>query len=510
VSRRRQGQSRNRKPDRAANPGPRGKAAHNEHADRTDPASPSVSATSSSSSSPDASGQDISKELEEKIDLFGEGSENRQFVIKRDVRKRLDRYLQERLKGISRSRVQQLIELGGVKLNGKVPKSSATVIAGDVIDIVLPAPAVRTIVPEEIPLHILYEDANYIVINKQAGLIVHPARSHLYGTLIHGLAYHFKKQQEEAGGKWQTWKTRGFSQGDDDRKVDTKNKTANPKSKNAAVAPESAKAPNDEDAEPEIDLGPDGEDDFSVEGLSTVGVEACRPGIVHRLDRFTTGVMVVAKSDEAHWGIAKQFEQRKTKKAYMAIVHGNFDTEGGVIDEPIGKHPTIREAYAIRRDRYGKESVTLYRVREQYEGYSLVELELKTGRTHQIRVHMTYIGHPLVGDLVYGGEAIGQKEIEDPPTPAGARRLMTFARTKEEGLREMSIATERDDVLLKTPGLHATLLGFHDPVRDKPVEFTAPLHEPMLTVIKALRQRPVDKPCAKSGYFVDLTAAAPK
>ena len=342
------------------------------------------------------------------------------------------------------------------------------------------------------------------------------------------MACEWREGSEEAGGKWQTWKTTGFSEGDDvkkndDKKVGAKKAAAKVEAKKvdekkneriAATVEADLKKTEEEvvnpDAEPVIDLGGGDEEDFSVEGLSDVGVKECRPGIVHRLDRFTTGVMVVAKSDQAHWGIAKQFEQRKTRKAYMAVVHGNFDHEGGVIDEPIGKHPTIREAYAIRRDRYGKDSVTLYRVREQYEGYSLVELELKTGRTHQIRVHMTYIGHPLVGDLVYGGEAVGPTELNEVPAPAGARRFMTFARTKEEGLRAMAVATERGDVLMKTPALHATLLGFEDPVREKPVEFTAPLHEPMLTLVKELRERRIDGPCAGSGYFVDLSVAAPQ
>src|SRR5690606_595357 len=165
-------------------------------------------------------------------------------------------------------------------------------------------------------------------------------------------------------------------------------------------------------------------------GLSGVGSGELRPGVIHRLDKHTTGVIVVAKDDEDHWKIARQFEDRKTLKAYMAVVHGNFDTEGGVVDAPIGKHPTIREAMAVRHDSVGKPSVTLYRVREQYEGYSRVELQLRTGRTHQIRVHMSYLGHPLVGDILYGGEVVGPAEIAEPPIAAGSRNFVNFARPK--------------------------------------------------------------------------------
>lgn len=422
-------------------------------------------------------------------DIFADGAETRRFEIKRDVGKRLDVYLQQRLRGISRSRVQKLIDLGGVTLNGQAPKASTTVNAGDVIEVILPAPAIRIIEPQPIPLHILHEDDHYIVINKQAGLIVHPARSHLRGTLINALAHHFKQQREAAGGQWTEWKTRGFRKQDD-----------TPGSSPSKAGPQRSEGADQEE--------PD--EDFTVEGLSSVGAQACRPGIIHRLDRYTTGVMVVAKSDEAHWAIARQFERRETKKAYLALVHGNFEEEGGVIDEPVGKHPTIREAYAIRRDRYGKESVTLYRVRQQYEGYSLVELELKTGRTHQIRVHMTFIGHPLVGDIVYGGEPVGPAELTNPPHPPGARRYMTFARTKEEGLRLEADAAQRNDILLATPALHAALLAFHDPIQDKPVQFTAPLHEPMLSIVKKLREKRIDAPCVKAGYFVNLDEAVPE
>ena len=397
-----------------------------------------------------------------------QGPEHRQFTVTRDPDKRLDVYLQQRLKGISRSRIQKLIDLGGVTVNGQTPKHSTPIHQGDRIDVILPPRAVRTILPEPIPIDAVYEDDSFIIINKQANLIVHPARSHLSGTLLNGLAHRFKQAQERAGKTFQPRATRGFS------KQDRKSPTTG-----------------------------------QVDGLSAVGAQEFRPGIVHRLDKNTTGVLVVAKSDEAHWAIAKQFEARQTLKAYLALVHGNIDTIGGVIEQPLGKHPTIREAMAVRHDSSAKHAVTLFRVREQYRGYSLVELELKTGRTHQIRVHLSYIGHPIVGDILYGGEPIGTPELDTPPTPAGARRDLTFARDKDQGLQIETQAAQRDDLIIAHPALHATLLQFTHPATQKTVTFTAPLHEPMRSLVRELRHRPTDGPTASDGYWVDLNTAVP-
>lgn len=394
-----------------------------------------------------------------------DGPEHRRFVIRRDTQKRLDVYLQQRLKGISRSRIQKLIDLGGVTVNSRPPKASTVIHAGDQVDVILPPRAVRVIRPEPIPVSVIYEDDWFIVINKQAGLIVHPARSHLSGTLLNGLAHRFQQQQEQAGKTATLRMTKGF---------------------------------NAYDREPA---------EGTIAGLSRVGAAEFRPGIIHRLDKNTTGVLVVAKNDQGHWAIARQFEARTTLKAYLAVVHGNPDAVGGVIDHPIGKHPTIREAQAIRHDTTGKAAVTLYRVREQYAGYSLVELELKTGRTHQIRVHMSYIGHPIVGDVLYGGEPIGKHELDHPPVAAGSRKYLTFARDKEDGQKIEQQAAARDDLILAHPALHATLLQFNHPHTAKPVTFTAPLHEPMTGLVRELRRRKTPGPVAKNGYWVELEKA---
>ena len=240
------------------------------------------------------------------------GGQTAKIRVRRDVDARLDLYLQKRLKRVSRSKVQKLIAQGGVLVNGRAAKPSTAIQRGDVLDVTLPPAAVRHIEPEPIPLEVLYEDESYLVINKQAGLIVHPARNNLSGTMVNALAHRFRQHQEQTGHAYAPRQTRGF------RATDQKKQASHP-------APGHPGRPGD------------------VAGLSRVGAKEFRPGIVHRLDRYTTGVIVVAKTDTAHWAIARQFEKRSTLKAYLAIVHGNMDAPGGVIDHPIGKHPTIRE-----------------------------------------------------------------------------------------------------------------------------------------------------------------------
>lgn len=466
---------------------------------------------------------------DEDDELFGEGAQQRQFLIKRNVRRRVDVYLLDRLKGISRNRIQKLIALGGVKVNEKTPKASTVILKGDVIDVILPAPAIRTIEPEDIPLHVLYEDEHFIVVNKQAGLIVHPARSHKAGTLLNALAHHFMQQRVAIGQAFRSHSSRGFrepTRGSGAPEWDRKN-AGKLKRDAAKAAKESADVDvNADDVVSEEILDPKaitpgtlssaspGSKEYdgppvTIDGLSEVGAAECRPGIIHRLDRYTTGVMVVAKNDESHWGIASQFEDRTTTKAYLALVHGNFDNPAFVIDEPLGKHPTIREAYAVRRDALSKASVTICRVREQYQGYSLVELELKTGRTHQIRVHMGYMGHPIMGDIIYGGEPIGEAELITPPQPAGGRKLQTYARSREDGQRMEAKAAARADIILYTPALHAGLLSFVHPSTRQVVRFTAPLHQPMRDLVQRLRSMPHPGPLATAGTMIDLAAAIP-
>ena len=408
-----------------------------------------------------------------------EGPRHVRFVLAREPQARLDKHLQQRLKGVSRNQIQKLIELGGVTVNDKPVKPSHTLRKGDTIDVFLPPAPPRDLRPEPIPLHILYEDDDLIIINKQAGLIVHPARSNLSGTLLNGLAWHFL---QGSGGRSQ------------------EAEVSNPIPDTPHPIPDLRSPPPHPRPIP------------PVPGLSRVGLDDARPGVVHRLDKNTTGVMVVAKRDTTHWLIAKQFEDRRTLKAYLALVHGTPDppdATGGVIDEPIGKHPTIREAMCVRHDSTARPSVTLWRVRRRYRGYTLVELELKTGRTHQIRVHLSYIGCPIVGDLTYGGEAVGPAELANPQPPIHHRRYTAFARTKDEGLAAEQAAAAKPDTLLATPALHAGLLAFTHPVTQQPVRFTAPVHRPMLDVLRGLEPHRIDGPCATEGFHIDLAQALP-
>ena len=299
---------------------------------------------------------------------------------------RLDKYLTGRFNQFSRSRLQKLIKEQGVNVNGKSAKPSHKLNAKDEIDLILPPRDIRELIPEDIPINVIYEDEEIIVINKQANLIVHPARSHTHGTLVNGLV-HYANQ------------------------------------------------------------------------LSTVNADF-RPGIVHRLDKNTTGVMVVAKTDFAHWKVSRQFAERTTKKTYLAIVHGVPELSADCINQPLGTHSRIREKCAVRQD--GKEAVTFYEVLEEFRGYALVKLSPKTGRTHQLRVHMQYLKHPIVADDMYGGKLVYDWQIEDTE-PAPAEPLM--ART----------------------ALHASQLELTHPVSNERMMFEAPLPEDMQKFLDKLR-----------------------
>lgn len=334
-----------------------------------------------------------------------------EFELLKDLDKRLDRYLVDRVPFLSRTQIQRLIEEEAITVNGRVPKSSTKLRKGDRIVAALPPPPSGAIQPEDIPLDVIYEDDSIIVVNKPAGLIVHPARSHKSGTLVNALAWRFK---HVSGGE-----------------------------------------------------------------LSKVGEEFARPGVVHRLDKFTSGAIVSAKNDTAHWRLGKQFEMRRTDKRYLALVHGHPEKDVETIDLPLGKHPTVKEKYAVRFDDTGKQSLTIARVRERYVGadgakYALVELELKTGRTHQIRVHLSYIGLPIVGDDMYGGKHT----------------------------TERMLGGESDAMLLARQALHATTLGFRHPMTEKPMMFTAPMAADIRRAVDLLRG-------ATSAAGLEMAVSAP-
>ena len=328
-----------------------------------------------------------------------EGPVSVRFELSRDLNKRLDKYLVDRIPFLSRTSLQQLILEKAVTVNGRAPKASTRLRKGDVVAAILPPPPPSQLVAEDIPLEALYEDDDLIVIHKPDDILVHPARGNQSGTIINGLAWRFLHR---SGGS-----------------------------------------------------------------LSPVGREFARPGVVHRLDRHTTGVLVFAKTEFAHWRLARQFEERRTDKRYLAVVHGRVEPAADVIDVPLGRHPTIREKYAARFDATGKPSVTLYRVREHYEGFTLLELELKTGRTHQIRVHLSHLGYPIAGDDMYGGRHLSVGDVAGPAGTAGRSPR---------------------DPLLTRQALHATVLGFTHPITKEPMTFQAPLATDMRDLITLLRE----------------------
>jgi 23S rRNA pseudouridine1911/1915/1917 synthase len=343
-----------------------------------------------------------------------------EFELLKDLDKRLDRYMVDRVPFLSRTQIQRLVEEQAITVNGRVPKSSTKLRKGDRIVATLPPPPSGAIVPEDIPLDVLFEDDSIIVVNKPAGLIVHPARSHKSGTLVNALAWRFK---HVSGGE-----------------------------------------------------------------LSKVGEEFARPGVVHRLDKHTSGAIVSAKNDTAHWRLGRQFEMRRTDKRYLALVHGHPARDVETIDLPLGKHPTIKEKYAVRHDETGKPSLTIARVRERHlapsgERYALVQLELKTGRTHQIRVHLAFTGHPIVGDDMYGGRHA----------------------------RESDFGGASDAMLLARQALHATTLGFRHPMTEQPMSFTAPVADDIRRAIALLRAATIAAGAAPEvdapGATIDLAAA---
>lgn len=287
-------------------------------------------------------------------------------VCPEDAGKRLDVFLAEHIEDRTRSYLRKLIEDGHVSVGTDMVSSKAglKVKAGQRVRVDLPDLEELKIEPENIPLDILYEDDQLIVVNKPKGMVVHPAAGHYTGTLVNALLYH----------------CRG-----------------------------------------------------SLSGINGV----LRPGIVHRIDRDTTGSLVAAKTDQAHQNLADQLKVHSIRRLYRAIVIGNLKADEGTIDAPIARHPTDRKKMAVCQPGRGKEAVTHYRVLERFGNYTYIECRLETGRTHQIRVHMAHIGHPLLGDTVYG--------------------------------------SSRCPYDLQGQTLHAMVLGFNHPSTGAYMEFTAPL-----------------------------------
>ena len=298
---------------------------------------------------------------------------------------RLDSFISRSVPEITRSAALRLIETGFATVNGQKQKPALKLKGGEEISIIIPPPAPAEPQPEEIPIEVLYEDSEVVVVNKGAGMVVHPGAGNPEGTLVNALLAHCKD-------------------------------------------------------------------------LSGIGGEL-RPGIVHRIDKDTSGTLVVAKSDRAHNALADQFKEHTIKRVYLALVYGSPKEDKGRIESIIGRHPTERKKMSTKA-RHGKDAVTHWRVVARYPGVTLLRLRLETGRTHQIRVHLSEAGHPLLADEMYGGGG-RLSGLQDPV------------------LKQMIRAMGRQ-------ALHAKTLGFLHPISREYLEFDTELPPDMAGIVAYL------------------------
>ncbi len=298
-----------------------------------------------------------------------------------EANQRVDHVLVARLGSRTRSQIQRLIKAGRARVGDKTARPSTLVRVGDIVTVEIPAPVPAQPRAEALPVDILYDDVDLVVVDKPTGMVVHPAAGHADGTLVNALLHH-------------------------------------------------------------------------VRDLSGVGGEL-RPGIVHRLDRGTSGVMVVAKHDRAHSELARQFKEREVEKRYAVLVWGVVQ-KGRRIDLPLGRDPVHRKKISTR-SRRGRAALTRITRAESLRGASFLEVAIATGRTHQIRVHLSAIGHPVIGDALYGGT-----RRHPPPSLRAVQRL-------------------------DRPFLHAARLAFRHPADGRPVEFRSPLPEDLQSVLDELR-----------------------
>lgn len=288
---------------------------------------------------------------------------------------RLDTFLTGVMPEYTRSRIQSLIKNGSITVNGNTVKAGFELAGGESISLTIPELKALAVTEENIPLNVLYEDKDIIVIDKPQGMVVHPAAGHFKGTLVNALLYHCQ----------------------------------------------------------------------DLSGINGI----IRPGIVHRIDKDTSGILVAAKNDEAHLGLSEQWHGHNIKRLYLALLHGIVSEPAGIIDAPIGRHPKDRKKMAVE-PKNGRNAVTRYGVLERFRNYTLAELALETGRTHQIRVHMSYLGHPVVGDPTYG--------------------------------------PKKNEFGLKGQALHAQVLGFKHPRTKEWLEFTSPIPTYFNEILEKLRR----------------------
>jgi 23S rRNA pseudouridine1911/1915/1917 synthase len=313
-----------------------------------------------------------------------------------DAGKRLDAFLSDKIEGWSRSRLQRLVESGDILVNQKEAKASYRLRDGDEIDVDLTEVPAARFEAENIPLEIVFEDEYLGVINKPAGMVVHPGAGVSSGTLANALAYHF-----------------GIG---------------------------------------DTDLGPDGDEQSKIQNLKS------KIGIVHRLDKDTSGLIVVAKDEQTHEALAEQFQSREVYKSYVALVHGSLRDNTGTIDRPIARDRWHRTKMTVARS--GRVALSIWKVRKRFEKFTLVDVEIKTGRTHQIRVHLASINHPIVGDATYNEGR--DNTIADSDVKRAVEKLNRFF-------------------------LHAEKLTFKHPATSETIALTQPIPPELETLLEALR-----------------------
>lgn len=321
------------------------------------------------------------------------GEETRRFTVgPEEVGLRLDHFLRARVPERSRSALGRLVREGRVQVEGKPGKTGQTLRSGESVTVSLPAPEPLDLEPEDIPLAIVFQDAHLAVIDKPAGLVVHPAAGNRSGTLVHALLHHLKD-------------------------------------------------------------------------LSGIG-DALRPGIVHRLDKETSGLILVAKSDAAHRSLSAMIAAREVRRSYLALVWGKLEREAGTVDAPLGRDPRNRKRMAVL-EQGGKAARTHYSRMDSLDGFDYIRLDLDTGRTHQIRVHMAHIDHPVLGDPLYGG-----------------RRARLRGRSRAQQDRDRELLD-----LLPRQALHAWRLEFLHPLTGEACRFTSPLPGELRAALELLGHR---------------------
>jgi 23S rRNA pseudouridine1911/1915/1917 synthase len=329
-------------------------------------------------------------------------TEFRAFTVSSDfINTRLDVFLASQIQDWSRSRLQHLIVEGSVRVNRRRSKPSYQLRDGDEIEVRLALPLIENFTPEDIPLNIIYEDDAIIVINKPAGLVVHPAPGTPSGTLANAVGFHIEKGEKE----------------------------------------EKERA------------------DYESHPHSSISYSSLRPGIVHRLDKGTSGLIVVAKTESVREKLAKQFHDREVFKSYVALVHGVVQQETGRIEEPIARDMRNRKRMGVVQG--GRNALSLYRVRKRFEKFTLLDIEIKTGRTHQIRVHLAHINHPIVGDETYNDGR--DKTIVDVEIRTAIAKLNRVF-------------------------LHAEQLGFYHPTTNEWIKFKAEMPDELSQLLNEMQK----------------------